>query len=102
MFIHFYTYLFLSRVAITEKQKRIKAIEDDLYQKVTEKTGYAVEEKRVWRFCVNKNYCVRDVISKINGEKEKRIVCTKYFFLMFLKHVTTRCRSGRTVHEGCY
>ena len=111
MFIHFLTYLFLFRVAITEKYKSIKAIEDDFYQKVIEakcsgnfklKAGYTAEEKRVWRFCVNKNYCVKDVINKINGEKEKRIVCTKYFFLMFLKHVKTRCRSGRTVREGCY
>ena len=99
MFIHFLTYLFLFRVAITEKYKSIKAIEDDLYQKVIEakcsgnfklKAGYTAEEKRVWRFCVNKNYCFKDVINKINGEKEKRILCTNYFFLMFLKHVT-RC-----------
>ena len=111
MFIHFLTYLFLFRVAITEKYKSIKAIEDDLYQKVTEakcsgnfklKAGYTAEEERVWCFCVNKNYCVKDVVNKINGEKEKRIVCTIYFFLMFLKHVTTRCRSGRAVHEVCY
>ena len=95
MFIHFLIYLFLFRNAITEKYKSIKAIEDDLYQKVIEakcsgnfklKAGYTAEEKRVWRFCVNKNYCIKDVINKINGEKEKRIVCTKYFFLMFLKH----------------
>ena len=111
MFIHFLTYLLLFGITITEKYKSIKALEDDLYQKVIEakcsgnfksKAGYTAEEKRVWRFCVNKNYCVKDVINKINGEKKKRIVCTKYFFLMFLKHVTTRCRSGRTVREGCY
>ena len=111
MFIHFLTYLFLFRVAITEKYKSIKAIEDDLYQKVIEakcsgnfklKAGYTAEEKRVWRFCVNKNYFVKDVINKINGEKEKRIVSTNYFFLMLLKHVRTRCRSGRTVREDCY
>ena len=95
MFIHFLTYLFLFRNAITEKYKSIQAIEDDLYQKVIKakcsgnfksKAGYTAEEKRVWRFCVNKNYCIKDVINKINGEKGKRIVCIKYFFLMFLKH----------------
>ena len=48
--------------------------------------GYTVDEKRLWRFCVNKNYCVKDIINQINGEKEKRIACTKYFFFMFLKH----------------
>ena len=110
MFIHFLTYLFLFRVAITEKYKSIKAIEDDLYQKVIEakcsgnfklKAGYTAEEKRVWRFFVNKNYCVKDVIIKINGEKEKRIACTNYFFLLFLKHITTRFRSRRMVREGC-
>ena len=110
MSIHL-TYLFLFGVAITEKCESIKAIEDDLYQKVIEakcsgnfklKAGYTAEEKRVWRFCVNKNYFVKDVINKINGEKEKRIVSTNYFFLMLLKHVTTRCRSGRTVREDCY
>ena len=83
MFIHFLTYLFLFRVAITEKYKSIKAIEDDLYQKVIEakcsgnfklKAGYTAEEKRVWRFCVNKSYCVKDVFNKVNSEKEKRIV----------------------------
>ena len=106
MFIHFLTYLFLFRVAITEKYKSIKAIEDDLYQKVIEakcsgnfklKVGYTAEEKRVWRFCVNKNYCDKDVINKINGEKEKRIVCTNYFFLMLLKHVTTAEVDARCV-----
>ena len=63
MFIHFLTYLFLFRNAITEKYKSIKAIEDDLSQKVFEakysgniklKAGYTAEDKRVWRFCVNK------------------------------------------------
>ena len=56
MFIHFLTYLFLFRNAITEKYKSIKATEDDLYQKVIEakcsgnfklKVGYTTEEKRV-------------------------------------------------------
>ena len=106
MFIHFLTYLFHFRNAITEKYKSIKALENDLYQKVIEvkcsgnfklKAGYTAEQKRVWRFYVNKNYCIKDVINKINGEKEERIVCTKYFFLMFLKHaqriteVAARC-----------
>ena len=36
VFIHFFTYLLLFRIAITEKYKSIKAIEDDLYQKVIE------------------------------------------------------------------
>ena len=63
MFIHFLTYLFLFRNAITEKYKSIKAIEDDLSQKVIEakysgniklKAGYTAEDKSVWRFCVNK------------------------------------------------
>ena len=75
--------------AITEKYKSIKAIEDDLYQKVIEakcsgnfklKAGYTAEEKRVCHFCVNKNYCIKDVINKINGEKEKRIVCARFSF----------------------
>ena len=51
--------------------------------------GYTVDEKRLWRFCVNKNYCVKDIINQINGEKEKRIACTKYFFFMFLND--TQC-----------
>ena len=66
------------------------------------KAGYIADKKRASLFCVNKNFCVKDVINKINGEKEKRIACTKYFFLMFLKHVTMHYRSGRTVREGCY
>ena len=105
MSIHL-TYLFLFGVAITEKYKSIKAIEDGLYQKVIEakcsgnfkvKAGYTAEVKRVWCFCVNKNYFVKDVINKINGEKEKRTVCTKYFFLMFqslsrrVAEVAARC-----------
>ena len=100
------TYLFLFRNAITEKYKSIKAIEDDLYQKVIEskssgnfklKAGYTAERKRVCRFCVNKNDCLKDVINKINSEKNKRIVYTKYLFLMFLKRaqriteVAARC-----------
>ena len=92
MFIHFLTYLFLFRVAITEKYKSIKAIEDDLYQKVIEakcsgnfklKAGYTAEEKRVWRFCVSKNYCVKDVINKINGEKRKELYVQIIFFDVF-------------------
>ena len=58
-------------------------------------------KRRVWRFCVNKNYCDKDVINKINHEKEKRIICTKYFFLM-VKHVTKHWRRVRTVREVCY
>ena len=95
MFIHSLTYLFLFRIVLTEKYKSIKAIEDAFYHKLIEakcsgnfklKAGYTAEEKRVWRFCVNKNYFIKDIINKINDEKEKRIVCTKYFFFMFLKH----------------
>ena len=41
---------------------------------------------RVWRFYVKKNYYIKGIINKINVEKEKIIVCTKYFFLLFLKH----------------
>ena len=82
--------------------KNTKVIDANCSGNFKLKAGYTAEEKRVWRFCVDKNYCVKDVINKINGGKKKRIVCTKYFFLMFLKHVTTRCRSGRTVREGCY
>ena len=81
MFIHFLTYLLLFGITITEKYKSIKALEDDLYQKVIEakcsgnfksKAGYTAEEKRVLRFCVNKNYCVKDVINKITGKKREK------------------------------
>ena len=87
--------IFLFRIVLTEKCKCIKAIEDDFYHKLIEvkcsgsfklKAGHTAKENRVWCFCVNKIYCIKDIISKINGEKEKRIVCTKYFFFMFLKH----------------
>ena len=56
MFIHYLTYLFLFRIALTEKYKSVKAIEDDFYDKVIEakcsgnfklKAGYTAEEKRV-------------------------------------------------------
>ena len=92
MFIHYLTYLFLFRIALTENYKSVKAIEDDFYDKVIEakcsgnfklKAGYTAEEKRVWCFCVKKNYCIKDIINKINGEKEKVIACTKYIFLCF-------------------
>ena len=36
MFIHYLTYLFLFRIALTEKYKSVKAIEDDFYDKVIE------------------------------------------------------------------
>ena len=36
MFIHYLTYLFIFRIALTEKYKSIKAIEDDFYHKVIE------------------------------------------------------------------
>ena len=95
MFFHCLTYLFLFYIVLTEKYKIIKAIEDDFYDKVIEvkcsrnfklKAGYTAEEKRVWRFSVNKNYCNKDINNKINGEKRKRIACKKYFFFKFLKH----------------
>ena len=88
MFVYYLTDLFLFRFVVTEKYKCIKAIENVFYQKIIEascsgnfnlKAGYIAEEKRVWRFSVNKNYCIKDIINKINGEKEKRIACTKYF-----------------------
>ena len=78
MFIHYLTNLFLFRIALTEKYKSIKAIKDGFYDKVIEvkcsgilklKAGYTAEEKRVWRFCVKKNYCIKDIINKINREK---------------------------------
>ena len=56
MFIHYLTYLFLFRIALTEKYKSVKAIEDDFYDKAIEakcsgnfklKAGYTAEEKRV-------------------------------------------------------
>ena len=84
MFFHCLTYLFLFCIVLTEKYKIIKAIEDDFYDKVIEVK--CSEEKRVWRFSVNKNYCNKDINNKINGEKRQRIACKKYFFFMFLKH----------------
>ena len=92
MFIHYLTYLFLFRIALTEKYKSIKAIEDDIYHKVIAAkcsgnfkliAGYAAEEKRVWRFCVNKNYCIKNIINKINGEKEKELHLQSFSFLCF-------------------
>ena len=50
------------------------------------KVGYTADKKRVWHFSVNKNYCNKDIFSKINSEKEKRIASTKHFFFMLLKH----------------
>ena len=91
MFILYLTYFFLFRFVFTEKCKSIKTIEDDFYHKVIEakcsgnfklKAGYTTEDKRVWWFSVNKNYCIKDIINKISGEKEERIACTKYFFFM--------------------
>ena len=94
MFIHYLSYLFIFRIALTGKYKSMKAVEDEFYHKVIEakcsgkfksKTRYTAEKKRVWRFYVNKNYCIKDIINKMIGEKDKRIVCTKYFFFRFLK-----------------
>ena len=91
MFVYYLKYLFLFRFVLTEKYKSIKAIEDDFYQKIMEgncsgnfklKAGYTADEKRVWRFSVNKNHCIKDIINKINDEKEKRIACRKYFHLV--------------------
>ena len=82
MCTHYLTYLFLFRIVfLTEKSESVKAIEDDFYHKVIEakysgnfklNAGYTAEEQRVWRFSVNKNYCTKDIINKINGEKEKK------------------------------
>ena len=92
MLIHYLTHLFLFRIVLTEKYKKVQLIEDDFYRKIIEskcsrkfklKAGYTAEEQRVWRFSVNKNYWIKDIIS---SKKEKRIACTKYFFFMFLKH----------------
>ena len=110
MFFHCLTYLFLFCIVLTEKYKIIKAIEDDFYDKVIEvkcsrnfklKAGYTAEEKRVWRFSVNKNYCIKDIINKISGEKEKKITCTNINSISFISYyVFKRCamhyRSGRT------
>ena len=58
---------FFFRIVLTEKYRIIKALEHDFYHKVIErkcsgnvrlKTGYTFVEKRVWRFSVNKNYCI--------------------------------------------
>ena len=95
MFIHYLTYLFRFCILLAEKYRSIKATKDDFYHKVIEtkciesiqlKAGYTAKEKRVWRFCVNKNYFIKDIINKFNSEKEKRVAYTKYFFFMFFKH----------------
>ena len=88
MFVSYLTYFFLFRFVLTEKHKSIKTIEDYFYQKIIEacsgsfnlKAGYTAEEKRAWRFSVNKNYRIKDIINKINGEKEKKITCTNISF----------------------
>ena len=120
MFIHYLKYSFLFRIVLPEKYKSIKAIEDDFYHKVIEakcsgkfklKAGYTAEEKKVWCFRGNKSYYIKDIIYKINGEKEKGIVCTKYFFFMFLKHAqcitevaARRCYVRKLLlkHFNCY
>ena len=96
MFIHYLTYLFLfCIVVLTEQYKSVRAKKYDFYHKVIEakwgenfrlKAGYTAGEQRLWRFSVNKNYCIKDIYIKINGEKQKSNACTSYFFFMFLKH----------------
>ena len=101
IFIHFLTYIFLFRNAITKKYKNIKTIEYNLSQKVIEakcsgnfklKAAYTAEEKRVWRFCASKSYSIKDVINKIIGANKKRIACIKYLFLTYntthAQHIT--------------
>ena len=96
--------LFIFCFVLTEKYKSIKAVEDDFYHKVIEgkcsenfklKSGYTAEEKWVRRFCVDKNYCIKD-INKINGKKEKKLVCTKYIFFYVFETCTVHCRCGGT------
>ena len=56
LFVHYLTYLFFSRIVLTEKHRIIKTLEHDFYLKVIEgkcsgnvrlKTGYTFVEKRV-------------------------------------------------------
>ena len=92
MFFHCLTYLFLFCIVLTEKYKIIKAIEDDFYDKVIEvkcsrnfklKAGYTAEEKRVWRFSVNKNYCNKDLITKSTAKNGKELHVKSISFLCF-------------------
>ena len=92
MFIHYLIYLFLFSIVLSEKYKSIKAKEDDFYHKVIEtkcsgnfklKAGYTTEEKKVWHFCVNKNYCIKYIINKINGEKRQELYVQGISFLWF-------------------
>ena len=48
--IHYLTYLFLFRIVLTEKDKSIKAIEDNFYHKVSE----ANSTEAVARRCIEK------------------------------------------------
>ena len=81
MFVSYLTYFFLFRFVLTEKYKSIKAIEDDFYQKIIEacsgsfklKAGYTAEEKRVWRFSVNKNYCIKVSSTKSTVKRRKKL-----------------------------
>ena len=77
----------LEDVLKTSFEGEVKRCLQDVFIKTNVCWEDILLKRRVWRFCVNKNYCDKDVINKINHEKEKRIICTKYFFLM-VKHVT--------------
>ena len=59
------------------------------------KAGYTAEEQRVRRFSVNKNYCIKDIINKINEKKENNCMYKVFLFHVF-KTCTMHYRSGHT------
>ena len=70
---------FLRTPFLTEHLRRLLIMETSNVRQ-----DILLKRKRVWRFFVNKNFYIKGIIN--NGEKEKIIVSTKYFFFMFLKH----------------
>ena len=56
-----------------------------------------LKRMRVWRFCVKKNYYIKDIISKINVEKEEIIISiVQSISFDVFKTYTTHSRSSRT------
>ena len=45
------------------------------------KVGYTAKEKRVWRFSVDKNYCIKYIINKVNGQKKRKELHVQSIYL---------------------
>ena len=69
-------------IICTGRYKSIKSIDDNLYKKIIDakseqsckfSTRYTAADKRVWRYCNNSYYTIKDRFEIVTSQTERRV-----------------------------